>query len=237
MGNRAGIIFGGVFLFLSLAYLHDSGLTASGKDESGRPVFDPSKHPGLVDASRIAPGLQVELKYATKDNFTKINLYGDFKTCYLVREAAEMLRKAQENLSAYNPDLSLKAYDCLRPRRVQRVMWNKVKGTPMQSYVANPYTKTASIHNYGCAVDVTLSRKDGRPLDMGTDFDFFGKASQPRHEIKSFKAGKLTGEQYANRLLLREVMVRAGFIPISNEWWHFNCAAPREVRRRYKIIE
>ena len=38
--------------------------------------------------------------------------------------------------------------------------------------------------------------------------------------------------QWSNRLLLRHVMVHAGFIPLDIEWWHFDCMNPRVARRR-----
>ncbi len=31
----------------------------------------------------------------------------------------------------------------------------------------------------------------------------------------------MTDEQYDNRMLLQNLMVRAGFEPIDCEWWHF----------------
>ena len=31
----------------------------------------------------------------------------------------------------------------------------------------------------------------------------------------------LTDEQYANRMILREAMIRHGFRPLETEWWHF----------------
>ena len=47
-------------------------------------------HPGLVDAAQVVPGLQVELKYATADNFLGRDVYGGFRTCYLQKAAADM---------------------------------------------------------------------------------------------------------------------------------------------------
>jgi zinc D-Ala-D-Ala dipeptidase len=198
---------------------------------------DLAEQPGLVDAAQVVPGLGVELKYSTSDNFIGKDVYGDLEKCYLQKEAAAMLKKAADALSAMRPDLTLLAYDCVRPVSVQRIMWDVVRGTPQQNYVANPNTKTGSIHNYGCAVDLTLaSKKEGKPLDLGTPFDFFGQAAQPRHEFTLLRQGKLSHAQWANRLLLREVMVRAGFIPIASEWWHFNCAPNHVARKKYKKV-
>ena len=192
--------------------------------------------PGMVDAASKVPGLKVDLKYSTKDNFIGKDVYGEWERGYRQAEAGAMLAKAAEELKRVRPELSLLAYDCVRPVSVQKQMWDVVKGTKQQGYVANPNSKTGSMHNYGCAVDLTLADADGKAVDMGTPFDFFGAAAQPRHELSLLRQGKLTEAQVANRLLLRYVMTAAGFQPISNEWWHFNCASPGATVRKYKKV-
>lgn len=196
-----------------------------------------SSAPGVVNAQEVVPSLLVELKYATKDNFLGRNVYGDLDRCFLQKDAAEMLAKAAEHLKKRDGGLRLLAYDCLRPRRVQVQMWEVVKGTGKQGYVADPHGRTGSIHNYGCAIDLTISDANGIPLDMGTAFDHFGDEAQPRHENRFLASGRLDHQALSNRLLLREVMVRAGFYPLANEWWHFNCATNTETRKRYRIVE
>lgn len=192
--------------------------------------------PGLIDARKLVPDLLVDLKYSTSDNFMGKDVYGDLERCFLQEDAAKMLARAAETLKSMRPDLQLLVYDCVRPVRVQRIMWDKVKGTSQEKYVANPNTRTGSIHNYGCAVDLTLADKNGKPLDMGTAFDFFGKKAQPRHELHFRMSGELTSEQWTNRLVLRTVMVEAGFLTIASEWWHFNCATPAKTRKLYKKV-
>lgn len=192
--------------------------------------------PGLVDAKEKVAHLLVDLAYAGTDNFMKRNVYGKLERCFLQTEAAEMLAAANTVLEKRAPGIRLLAWDCARPRSVQKAMWKVVRGTPQQSYVANPNTKTGSIHNYGCAIDLTLADARGRPLDMGTGYDHFGRKAQPRYEARLRASGELSAEALGNRLLLREVMVRAGFYPISNEWWHFNCALPGETRARFQPV-
>jgi len=189
---------------------------------------------GLVDAGQGAPRLLVKLVYSSADNFLKRDVYGDLDRCYLQRDAARMLARAAADLGRMRPELRLLAYDCARPLSVQKQMWKLVRGTPSQPYVANP--KSGSMHNLGCAVDLTLARADGRPLDMGTPFDYTGRRAQPRLERALHLAGKLTSEQWANRLLLRQVMVRAGFIQLAIEWWHFDCTSKAKARKRYRQI-
>jgi D-alanyl-D-alanine dipeptidase len=190
---------------------------------------------GLVDVQTTCPDVVVELKYATADNFLGRNVYGSLTRCYLVREAALKLADAQKRLTALKPGWRLKIFDGARPRRIQAAMWETVKATPQQPYVANP--ETGSMHNHGAAVDLSLVDDTGREADMGTPFDFFGDLAQPRWEEKFLEQGRLTAAQVANRRLLRTVMSDAGFLPISGEWWHFDAFPKDEVRRRFKIIE
>ena len=49
---------------------------------------------------------------------------------------------------------------------------------------------------------------------MGGTFDWFGPRSSP-----AFPG--ITPQQRANRMLLRTLMLDAGFTPIEQEWWHF----------------
>lgn len=193
--------------------------------------------PELVDAASLVPGLRVDMKYSTTDNFLGRDVYGDLDRCFLHRDAARMLADAQHRLSKARKGFTLHVYDCARPRSVQLVMWGRVKGTPQEPYVANPYGRTGSIHNYGGAVDLTVDDVAGKPLDMGTPFDFFGDLANINNEAGMVARGRLTQIQVANRLLLRNAMVGAGFQPLREEWWHFNSASPAETRLRHKLID
>jgi D-alanyl-D-alanine dipeptidase len=198
----------------------------------GEPASRPSAAPkGLLDVQTLAPEILVDLKYASSDNFMRRNVYGSLRRCYLQPEAARKLAAAARALKALRPDLRLLALDCTRPRSVQRLMWKLVEGTPSQRYVANP--KTGSMHNVGCAVDLTLAGRDGKPLDLGTPFDHSGPRSQPRLELAQLKAGQLGAAALANRLLLRIVMVQGGFLPLEIEWWHFDCTTVADARKRF----
>jgi D-alanyl-D-alanine dipeptidase len=190
---------------------------------------------GLIDIQQIDPTIKVELKYSTTDNFLNQDVYGDLEKCFLQKRVALKLAQAQQQLKSINPGYSLKVFDGARPRRIQKKMWKIVKNTPQQEYVANP--QKGSIHNYGAAIDLTIVDSKDQELDMGTPYDFFGDLAKPTLESKFLKQGKLSKEQINSRKILREVMTKAGFLPILNEWWHFEAFPKQAVRKKYKIIE
>ena len=80
------------------------------------------------------------------------------------------------------------------------------------------YIAARSGHSRGSTVDLTLfDMKSGKEVDMGGTFDWFGVESHPDYR-------GITEEQYANRMLLRSIMVANGFKPLAEEWWHFTLA-------------
>ena len=190
---------------------------------------------GLEDAQTAIPALLVDLKYSTRDNFLHEDIYGELDRCLLPGPVVAMLGRAHEELRTMRPDLRFLAYDCTRPVSKHRLLWERVKGTAKQGYVADP-DKAGSLHSRGCAIDLTLAAADGTPLDLGSTFDFFGPLAQPRQEIALLLEGKLSAEALGNRLLLRSVMVRAGFRPIISEWWHFDCDSHQGARRRFPVV-
>lgn len=190
---------------------------------------------GLIDVGLLDPSIRIELKYATTDNFTGVVLYDDLRRAYLHPLAAKKLKQAQIILQKDNPELSLLVYDAARPLSIQRKMYDVVKNTKYRAYVADP--SRTGLHNYGMAVDLTLCDSEGKPLDMGTKFDFFGKEAGINNEDLFVTQGLLSKKQVENRRLLRRVMKQAGFIPIRGEWWHFNACSLQEAKAKYKLIE
>ena len=80
------------------------------------------------------------------------------------------------------------------------------------------YIAEKSGHSRGSTVDLTLfDMKTGKEVDMGGTFDWFGLESHPDYK-------GVTKEQFANRMLLREIMLAHGFRPLAEEWWHFTLA-------------
>ena len=189
----------------------------------------------LVNIKEIDNTFFVDLKYATTDNFTGVVLYEGLEDAFLQPDVAQMLVEAHRYLKSLHPELRLLVYDAARPLSVQRAMWERVKDTPFHRYVANP--DRLSLHNFGAAVDLTIVDSFGNPLDMGTPFDFFGRAAGINDEEGLVKQGLITQQHVQNRQLLRQVMRHVGFRTIHGEWWHFNACSLTEAKQRYTLIE
>ncbi|MEN2281836.1 M15 family metallopeptidase [Algoriphagus sp. SE2] len=192
----------------------------------------------LVNVEEVVPGVKVELKYSTEDNFFGQDVYGDLIHAYLQPEVAESLKNAQLMLQAEYPDYTLLIYDGARPLSVQQILWDNLdKPDSLKPlYVADP--KVGSLHNYGVAVDLTIfDTSKSEPLDMGTDYDFFGYAAYPDRESQMLAEGVLNETQVANREILRKVMLGSGFTGIGSEWWHFNAFSRKEAGEKFKIVE
>lgn len=189
--------------------------------------------PGFVELGP-ADGILLDLRYASANNIMGRHLDGAFEKLFLHAVAAAKLRTAARLLAGRRPDLRLVVFDGLRPNRIQRVFWDEVRGTPRQPYVADP--AIGSLHGFGFAVDLSLGEPGGLELDMGTPFDDFTPLAEPRLEQAFLAEGRLTHEQVANRILLRQVM-DAGFLHLPIEWWHFDALPGDEVRRGYTLLE
>ena len=192
---------------------------------------------GLVNIRSLDPDIIVELKYSTPDNFLHTDIYGDLENAYLQPDVAEKLVAAEKALQKKDSSLTLLVYDAVRPLSVQQKMWEllQMPSAEKTKYVSNP--AEGSIHNYGAAVDLTVTKINGKPLDMGTPFDFFGELAQPELEAKCITDGSLKPEQLANRKLLRSAMVQAGFRQLPTEWWHYNSCSRSEAKLKYQIVE
>ncbi|KAB1158180.1 M15 family metallopeptidase [Flavobacterium luteum] len=170
-------------------------------------LFESIADTSFVNLKDYSSDFFYDMKYATNDNFLKIKVY-DCSECYLRLRTIKALLKANERFM--NKGYHIKLFDCYRPLDVQKKMWSIISNP---DYVANP--KKGSIHNRGGAVDITLVDSNGKELDMGTPFDFFGIESS--HEFEN-----LSEEVKNNRKLLKNGMIRANFRIFDSEWWHYN---------------
>lgn len=191
---------------------------------------------GLVDIHDLDSTIAVHLVYATPYNFMGKVLYPGMSKAFMLPEMAEKFIAANRLLKSLRPDLNLMIYDACRPISVQWEMWESVKGTDKQIFVGNPESRSG-LHNFGAAVDVTLMDCTGRPLPMGSEYDYFGKDARTDCEDELLASGRITLRELENRLLLRKVMTECGFLIINSEWWHFNLVTAEDAREKYKIID
>ncbi|GAA4292134.1 M15 family metallopeptidase [Aestuariibaculum suncheonense] len=182
---------------------------------------------GFVYAKEVIPDLDVDLRYYSSNNFVGQPVKG-YKSHQLIltRQAAEALKHVQDELQ--NQNLCLMVFDGYRPQQAVNhfMSWardlndtvNKQRFYPdvdKQHLFKEEYIATRSGHSKGSTVDLTIiDGNTGDPLDMGSDFDFFGEASWVNYS-------HITDAQKANRRLLQQVMLKYGFRNYAKEWWHF----------------
>jgi D-alanyl-D-alanine dipeptidase len=183
------------------------GQPASGTPPGTQPLPKAQPNEEFVDVAALDATIRLDIRYATTDNFTKKQIY-DCPRCLLRPVVARALVKAHRALQARG--YGLKMYDCYRPRPYQQRLWNAV---PDANYVTPP--SKGSMHSRGAAVDLTVVDAQGKELDMGTAYDFFGREAHTDYVA-------LPPKVLANRRLLRETMKAAGFDGIRTEWWHFS---------------
>ncbi len=164
----------------------------------------------MISLHKLIPTLVLDLKYATRDNFTGRLMYkAGANETFLRLPAAKALARVQAELAGEG--LGLKIFDAYRPYSVTVKFWELIGD---ERYVAKP-TK-GSGHNRGLAVDLTLiALASETELDMGTGFDNFTDSAW--HRFTAFPQKVLT-----NRRKLKTIMERHGFKPIDTEWWHYN---------------
>jgi len=192
----------------------------------------------LVDIQALDSTIEVKLQYADTANFLKANFYDGLRHAYFPCEVAWRLCNAQSCLKLINPSLSLLILDATRPLHIQQLMWDSLKLPPNRkfNYLSPPYE--ISLHNYGCAADVTIfDSSQNMLMNMGSGFDCFEPVSQPALEWKFLKNGGLSPQAVQNRRLLRYIMKRAGFSPIASEWWHFSYCSKETAAAKFKLIK
>ena len=168
------------------------------------------KQSDLVELVKLDPKIQLDIRYATDNNFMGATFYSR-PAAYMQRPAAEALVRVHKKLRRQGYGLLI--HDAYRPWFVTKMFWD---ATPqeMKIFVANP--KNGSRHNRGCAVDLTLyDIKTGKPIWMGAGYDEFSTRSFPDYPVDSSRARW-------HRDLLRATMESEGFTIYQYEWWHFD---------------
>lgn len=197
------------------------------------PVGDAARAAGFVDVRSVVPDALVDLRYATTDNFTGVQLYPSDARCLVHQSMAPGLAAAATALRPQGHVLVF--WDCYRPHDVQVKMFGIV---PNPAWVARP-GQYAHSHESGRSVDVTFTtvqqpcppdRVAGGPqgglclADMGTGFDDFS----PR--ATAYATQGVSADAQANRALLRTAMNYGGLTVYSGEWWHFDGPGAKDDR-------
>ena len=203
---------------------------------------------GFVHLAEAVPDAILEIRYYSTYNFVGDRIDGyEQPTALLTVEAAKALKAVSDDVKKQG--YRLKIFDAYRPQRaVTHFMnWAKDTGdTRMKAYFypnldksvlfAQGYIAEKSGHSRGSTVDLTLFDMTAeKEVDMGGTFDWFGRESHPDW-CGNPETGKYTGEfpgstppkngkinevQFRNRMILRKAMLRHGFKPLAEEWWHF----------------
>ena len=191
-------------------------------------ITDITKDPsGFVLLSDMIPSIVQEIRYFSTYNFVGDRIDGYEEPCaILTKEAARALKTVSNEMMVQG--YRLKIFDTYRPACAVKhfVLWGiedqDIRMKPYfypelekQELFLKGYVAKKSSHSRGSTVDLTLlDMATGKELDMGSPFDLFSEKSHP-----DFRG--ISDEQYENRMILRNVMLRNGFAPIDCEWWHF----------------
>ncbi|MNJ93301.1 D-alanyl-D-alanine dipeptidase [compost metagenome] len=203
----------------------------------------------LVDVAQIIPSAVYEIRYAGDHNFVGRPIEGyKAEKCFLAPQAAQALKKVQEELSKFS--MSLKIYDCYRPQRAVNdfVRWakdvsdNKMKKefypqVDKTKLFAQGYIASKSGHSRGSTVDLTIvslpvseqpEYRDGQKLTECFTAQRFADNSLDMGTgydcfdvLSHTENSKITAAQKTNRLLLKTLMEKHGFRNLPEEWWHF----------------
>jgi D-alanyl-D-alanine dipeptidase len=210
------------------------------------PTEDSRQFVTLTDA---VPDAILEIRYFSTYNFVGSRINGYLEpTALLTKKAADSLRAVSDEVKTLG--YRLKIYDAYRPQKAVDHFWRWAENVPdtlMRQYFYPDLDKSVlfdleyicakSGHTRGSTVDLTLfDMRTEKELDMGGTFDWFGPESHPDFcgdpetqeftgdNAKSPAGRSITLEQFCNRMILRQAMLRHGFKPFPTEWWHFTLA-------------
>ena len=180
---------------------------------------------GFAPVSSVIDDAAYDIRYYSSNNFTGNRIRG-YKApiAYMTKESLKALESAAQDLRKQGYRLLI--WDTYRPQKAvdNFVEWiNNDKDQGDKSFypdlkksdlLQGNYIAEKSGHTRGSTVDLTLIKKDGSFVDMGGAFDLFSEISHPDYK-------KLTKNQKKNRKILHDAMIKAGFMGIDSEWWHY----------------
>ena len=167
----------------------------------------------LIKLTDLSSDFIIDLKYATPDNFTGVQVYQS-ADCWLDEHTAQILIKAKEIFE--KDGYQVKIWDAYRPIRAQKRFWEIM---PNDDFIARPpdmtkIKKFRPTHMNGMCVDVTLTDKEGNEIEMPSPFDTMDERASLNYSGHS-ETGRRNGEY------LKQVMESVGFQAYECEWWGF----------------
>jgi zinc D-Ala-D-Ala dipeptidase len=181
----------------------------------------------LVDIAKLEPGIKLDIRYATTNNFLGRPVYSQARAL-LQRPAAKALKQAHKALASKGYGLLIT--DAYRPWAVTKIFWDSVtREQQIAGFVADP--SKGSRHNRGCAVDITLyDLNTGKEVMMPSPVDEMSERASPGYQGGDEKSRQA-------RDLLRKEMEAVGFTVLENEWWHFDYKNWQHYRIQNKRFE
>lgn len=182
---------------------------------------------GFVYIKDVIPDVVLDIRYAGNNNFIGEPIKGYMEARAIISEpAAEALKKVQQDLK--QEGYGLKVFDAYRPQRAVNhfIEWAEDPADTLKKREFYPdvdkndlfelgYIASRSGHSRGSTIDLTIIDADTKKeLDMGGPYDLFG-------EISHHDSTEVTSEQKQNRELLKNTMMKYGFQPYAQEWWHY----------------
>lgn len=205
----------------------------------------------FVDIKDVIPAIALDIRYYTPHNFVgeKIDGYNAAK-CFLTKPAALALNDIEEELNEYSLSLKLYDCYRPQRAVNQFIKWaenpddTKMKrefypDIDKQNLFNQDYIAKKSAHSRGSTVDVTIvpiptppeekyvkgqdlhpcywpreKRFNDNSIDMGTGIDCFS-------ELAHTDSKQINVQQRVNRLALKSIMEKYGFISLESEWWHY----------------
>lgn len=206
---------------------------------------------GFVDIKEVIPEVQLDIRYSGLHNFVGERIDGYLAPkCILTQEAAEALLNVQKDLVQYSLTLKIydcyrpqRAVDHFVKwaKEIENIKTKKefYPTVDKRNLFKDGYIDSKSGHSRGSTVDLTIvplplpkqpdyiqgqklyecylpaeKRFKDNSIDMGTGFDCF-------HELSHTVNKSIGHQQKIDRLLLKTLMEKHGFINYDLEWWHY----------------
>ena len=205
----------------------------------------------FVNIKEVIPSIILDIKYYTPHNFVGERIDGyNAPKCFLTKQAALALKNVQEELRKYSLSLKLydcyrpqravnKFIDWAEDPDDTKMRREFYPDIDKNNLFSQDYIAKKSGHSRGSTVDVTIvsiptppeekyiAGQDLRPcywpkekrfkdngIDMGTGFDCFSEFSHTENN-------QINIQQRVNRIALKAIMEKCGFINVESEWWHY----------------